>query len=134
MTTDATAHQTDPIAEATRMMRVLSDGTRIRLLGLLQGGELNVTTLCQRLALPQPTVSHHLGLLREAQLVTARRAGKQVFYALNPEHITNLDERGGLTVCSGAVEVRFCDDGRLGESGPPPIAEEIAGATLATCQ
>jgi len=50
---------------------------------LLADGEQNVTSLCERLKLPQPTVSHHLGLLRMNNIICNRRNGKQVFYALN---------------------------------------------------
>jgi len=49
----------------------------------LADGEHNVTNLCEELGLPQPTVSHHLGLLRMNNVVGNRRHGKQVFYALN---------------------------------------------------
>jgi DNA-binding transcriptional ArsR family regulator len=50
---------------------------------LLAKGERNVTSLCDELGLPQPTVSHHLGLLRMSNLIGNRRNGKQVFYGLN---------------------------------------------------
>lgn len=103
------AARIDPVVEAVELLRLLSDPTRLRLLGLLQGGPMNVTTLCQKLDLAQPTVSHHLGLLRGLNLVSNRRDGKQVFYSLNAETVTNLDECGGLTVAAGPVEVRFCN-------------------------
>ncbi len=53
------------------------------MLMLLSQGERNVTSLCQELQLPQPTVSHHLALLRTNHIVSCRRDGKQVFYVLN---------------------------------------------------
>ena len=62
-----------PVAAA---IQLLGDATRLRLLLLLAGGEFNVTELCKRLGLPQPTVSHHLGLLRTAGMVEPRRQGK----------------------------------------------------------
>jgi DNA-binding transcriptional ArsR family regulator len=65
------------------LFRLLSDKTRLNLLMLLARGERNVTSLCEQLALPQPTVSHHLGLLRMSNLITNRRNGKQVFYELD---------------------------------------------------
>ncbi len=99
----------DTIDEAVKIMRVLADPTRLRLLGLLQGGERNVTALCEQLDLAQPTVSHHLALLRTSTLVTNRRDGKQVFYALNDQTVTSLEGDGGLTVKMGPVELRFCD-------------------------
>ena len=65
------------------LFRLLGDRTRLAILRELTGGEINVGTLCDILKLPQPTVSHHLSLLRVSGLIDNRRAGKQVFYRLN---------------------------------------------------
>jgi DNA-binding transcriptional ArsR family regulator len=65
------------------LFKLLSDGTRLRILQLLARGERNVSSLCQELKLPQPTVSHHLGLLRMRNIIVNRRNGKQVFYGLD---------------------------------------------------
>ncbi len=65
------------------MFRLLSDKTRLNILMLLVAGERNVTFLCEQLKLPQPTVSHHLALLRLSSVIGNRRMGKQVFYRLN---------------------------------------------------
>lgn len=65
------------------LFKLLSDGTRLRILMLLAKGERNVSSLCEELGLPQPTVSHHLGLLRMRNVIANRRNGKQVFYGLD---------------------------------------------------
>ena len=65
------------------VFRLLADKTRLNILLLLSSGERNVTSLCESLGLPQPTVSHHLGLLRMNNLIGNRRNGKQIFYSLN---------------------------------------------------
>ena len=70
------------LEQLTSLFRLLSDKTRLNILMLLAQGERNVSTLCRELALPQPTVSHHLGLLRMSNLIGNRRNGKQVFYGL----------------------------------------------------
>ena len=70
----------EPLVSA---FRLLSDKTRLNILLLLAKGERNVSSLCDELGLPQPTVSHHLGLLRMSNLISNRRDGKQVFYDLN---------------------------------------------------
>ena len=69
--------------QLSSLSRLLSDKTRSSILMRLSEGERNVTTLCEELALPQPTVSHHLGLLRMNNVVGNRRHGKQVFYGVN---------------------------------------------------
>jgi DNA-binding transcriptional ArsR family regulator len=71
------------LEQLAALFQLLSDRTRVRILILLAEGELNVTALCNHLSLPQPTVSHHLGLLRGRNIIGNRRQGKQVFYALN---------------------------------------------------
>ncbi len=71
------------LEQLTAMFRLLSDKTRLNILMLLAAGERNVSSLCDELQLPQPTVSHHLGLLRMNNVIGNRRAGKQVFYGLN---------------------------------------------------
>jgi len=71
------------LEQLTALFRLLSDKTRLNILLLLAEGERNVTSLCEGLGLPQPTVSHHLGLLRMNNVIASRRHGKQVFYSLN---------------------------------------------------
>ena len=76
--------ESDPdLEQLTALFRLLSDKTRLNILILLSEGERNVSSLCEELSLPQPTVSHHLGLLRMNNVIGNRRSGKQVFYALN---------------------------------------------------
>ena len=65
------------------MFRLLSDKTRLNILMTLCAGERNVTSLCAHLRLPQPTISHHLALLRERNVIDDRRQGKQIFYTLS---------------------------------------------------
>jgi len=67
----------------TVLFKLLADSTRLNILLRLAAGEQNVTELCKILKLPQPTVSHHLGLLRTSNVITNRRSGKQMIYSLN---------------------------------------------------
>jgi ArsR family transcriptional regulator len=78
------------MAKATRdvqtlagVFRAMGEPNRLRLLQALSDGERNVTELCRKLRLPQPTVSRHLGILRGTGLVNNRRQGKQVYYSIN---------------------------------------------------
>ena len=65
------------VKTCSQLFHVLSDETRIKLLLVLKDGESHVTDLCKKLKPPQPTVSHHLALLRVHGLVLNRRAGKR---------------------------------------------------------
>ncbi len=71
------------LEQLTNVFKLLSDRTRLQILIMLADGERNVSSLCDSLDLPQPTVSHHLGLLRMSNIIENRRSGKQVFYSLN---------------------------------------------------
>jgi DNA-binding transcriptional ArsR family regulator len=66
----------------SRLCAGLADPKRILLLYALVDGPHNVSDLTETLALPQPTISRHLKLLRERGLVLAERDGQSVFYRL----------------------------------------------------
>ncbi len=79
--------------------RAMGDETRQQILQLLQQeGELPVGELSRRLKSPQPTVSHHLKILKQEELVLSRRAGKEIFYSLNGENVME---------CCGQLFARF---------------------------
>lgn len=68
------------------LFEACADETRRRiLLMLLAQGEMCVCDLLGVLELPQPKVSRHLGVLREAEIVASRRKGTWIYYRLNPE-------------------------------------------------
>lgn len=70
------------LAKVETLVKALSDGTRLRILALLGGGEVCVCDLHDTLKLPQPTVSRHLAYLRKSGLVDARREGVWIHYRL----------------------------------------------------
>lgn len=65
-----------------RLMKALSDPNRVRALKLLEGGELCVCEVQQALGLAQSTVSRHMKLLEDAELLKRRREGSWIFYSL----------------------------------------------------
>lgn len=79
------------IREASDLLKVVGDLTRMRILcTLLPGEELSVSELQQILDMSQSAVSHQLRVLRDANLVKFRRAGKLVYYSLADEHVHEL--------------------------------------------
>lgn len=64
------------------IFQALAHPTRIAILDLLREGELTVSVFVERLDLEQANLSQHLAILRAKQMVTARRAGNQVFYSV----------------------------------------------------
>lgn len=75
---------------AVEGLRMLADPTRLRMLWLLCGGELDVSTLADRLGATRPAISQHLTKLRLAGLVTQRRAGRHVLSRARDHHIAEL--------------------------------------------
>jgi ArsR family transcriptional regulator len=69
--------------------KALADETRQKIMALCCCTWLSVNEIVDALHVSQPTVSHHLSILRDAGLVNSRREGKQVFYSLNQEKIAD---------------------------------------------
>jgi len=112
------ARQLDQVAS---LFKLLCDKTRLAILQILCEGEMNVTALCRRLKLPQPTVSHHLGLLRMNRLIANRRSGKQVYYKLHDRiedrATADSDPRmGGLQIVDDGFAVHIATQSRAGTS------------------
>jgi ArsR family transcriptional regulator, lead/cadmium/zinc/bismuth-responsive transcriptional repressor len=74
--------------------KVLGDTTRVRILDALARSELCVREIARRVHLTDSAVSHQLRLLRDARLVRTRRSGRQIFYALDDQHIVGLFAQG----------------------------------------
>ncbi|SEQ99683.1 transcriptional regulator, ArsR family [Lentzea xinjiangensis] len=75
-------------AEMAAVFKALGDPVRLRLLSLIAsgpGGEVCVCELTPAFELSQPTISHHLKLLRQAGLVDSERRGTWVYYRVRPE-------------------------------------------------
>jgi len=68
---------------AVNIFKALSDETRLRILKLLEGGELCICKLMEILDMKQSRISRHMGILKNTGLVTDRRDGKWVHYTLN---------------------------------------------------
>lgn len=69
--------------EAARLLKMLANGQRLRVLCLLIGGELSVGQINERIDLSQSALSQHLAKLRDEMLVTTRRESQTIFYRLS---------------------------------------------------
>ena len=74
--------------ELARVARALSDPRRLALLRFIARGEISCQELTDRIGLAQATVSHHLKVLSEAGLISARRDGSFHWYRLLPQGFT----------------------------------------------
>ena len=65
------------------IFKALSDETRLRILKLLEDGELCVCDIAEALLMAQPNISFHISMLKEAGLVADRKEGRWIHYSLN---------------------------------------------------
>jgi len=74
----------------SQTFKALGDPTRIRILHLLAQKEYSVNKIAETLDLRQSTVSHQLRFLKNLRLVTYRREGTTLFYAIDDEHVMHI--------------------------------------------
>ena len=102
------------IKKARQIIKCFTDDTRIRIVNLLEKEPLNVTELCKIIGASQSSVSKHLARLRLTGVVSDKRKGFNVYYALNESE--NLDH-GKLVSCMieglSAVEIKKHDLDKL---------------------
>jgi ArsR family transcriptional regulator len=84
----------DPVIFA----KAIADETRQKIMKICCCEWLSVNEIVEHLNVTQPTVSHHLAILREAGLVNIREEGKQTFYQLNQNRMTS---------CCGQLRTTF---------------------------
>jgi len=86
--------------------KALADETRQQIMKLCCCRELSVNEIAEQTRVSQPTVSHHLAILRDADLVSLRSAGRQTYYTLNQERIA---------VCCGQLLQVFAPESEVTE-------------------
>jgi ArsR family transcriptional regulator, arsenate/arsenite/antimonite-responsive transcriptional repressor len=80
------------VEHTLRLFRALGDETRLRLIERLRGGEQCVCDLTDELETGQSRLSFHLKTLKDAGIVTDRRQGRWVYYALRPGIFEELED------------------------------------------
>ena len=87
--------------------KALADETRQKIMNLVCCQWRSVGEIVEQLQVTQPTVSHHLAILREAGLVSTREEGKQTFYSLNQERVA---------LCCGQLMLKFAPETETAET------------------
>ena len=87
--------------------KAIADDTRQKIMSLCCCAWLSVSEIVEKTSVSQPTVSHHLAILREAGLVNVRQEGRQTFYSLNQEHVA---------FCCGQLMVKFAPEEEVTEA------------------
>jgi ArsR family transcriptional regulator len=82
--------------QAAELFGVMSSPIRLRIIGELCRGELNVTQLLERVSATQPNMSQHLATLYRAGVLARRRDGAQIYYRIGNERAAAICR----TVCT----------------------------------
>jgi DNA-binding transcriptional ArsR family regulator len=80
----------DSAAQCCTLLKAMAHEDRLLLLCQLTAGEQNVGELEERVGLRQPSLSQHLGVLREEGIVAARREGKYIYYSLASHEVVQI--------------------------------------------
>ncbi|HEX9840087.1 MAG TPA: metalloregulator ArsR/SmtB family transcription factor [Anaerolineales bacterium] len=87
--------------------KAIADETRQKIMSECCCCWLSVSEIVEKMEVSQPTVSHHLAILRDAGLVNIREEGKQTFYTLNQERVA---------VCCGQIMLKFAPEEKATEA------------------
>lgn len=88
----------DDLADLAKVFRALGDEGRLKLLHLVREDEVCVCDLVATMAMPQGTLSHHLGVLQQAGLVTVRKQGRWNYYKATPFALATVRDASPATV------------------------------------
>ena len=84
--------------DCVEFCKALADETRQRILEMLLGEEMSVSDITDAFSMAQPSISHHLSVLKRFGLVTSRKEGKHVYYAINRDNVVE---------CCGQLMAKF---------------------------
>ena len=90
----ATIPLDEEVADIADFFKVFGDPTRLKILFLLEQGELSVNKIAETLHMHQSTISQQLKLLRASRLVRHRKEGRSIHYSLNDDHIARILSMG----------------------------------------
>ena len=85
---------------AAKMLKAIAHPVRIAILNYLDGGKkLTVTEIHELLQIEQSTTSHHLGILKDKGVLSSKREGKNTYYFLKHERLSNIVECVSQCAC-----------------------------------
>ncbi len=116
-------------AEAARFFSALGDPTRLALLELLRAGDRNVGELVAALGCPQPKVSRHLKVLKDAGLVRDARDGRNVAYALTAPRAWPAAARAWVERLEGGMPLASLGCRESVSDAPATVSGERSSAT-----
>lgn len=88
--------------------KALGDANRLKITSLLTKGERCACELLEEFNITQPTLSHHMKVLGEAELITSRKDGKNTYYQINCDTFSSFRDYFNETVCCNRT--KCCSD------------------------
>ena len=83
----------EQLEKASNMLKAIAHPMRIAILTYLEeGNKLTVTEIHEMLKIEQSTTSHHLGILKDKGVLASRREGKNTYYFLKDNHLSQIVE------------------------------------------
>ncbi len=76
--------------DLVKIFKALADETRQEILTLLGEEEKNVSDICAEFNTSQPTISHHLHILKRSHLIDSRKDGKNIYYYVKQEVVNDV--------------------------------------------
>lgn len=86
----------DKYLKQAALFKALSDPNRLMIVDMLSCGELCACRMLEKLSITQPTLSHHMKILCDCELLNARKEGKWSYYSLNEQAVHTFS----VTLCS----------------------------------
>lgn len=65
------------------VFKAISDPTRRKILDLLKGGDMTAGDIAEHFNISKPSISHHLNILKQAEVISDHRKGQFIYYSLN---------------------------------------------------
>ena len=100
-------------SEISQYLKVMADSSRLEILDLLSCGELCACDLLQHFSFSQPTLSHHMKILVDNELVSTRKDGTKRMYRLNHKSLDSINNK--LTYISSPTQQCMCKKIKTGE-------------------
>lgn len=86
------------IKQTTKLLKALADEKRLQIINLLSADKMCVCKITESLDLSQPNISHHLKVLKEAELIKSTKRGKWVDYELNKAKLQQVEDNLELLI------------------------------------
>ena len=80
----------EDLDKLSSLFKVLGDPTRVRIMWAIESTELCVCDIAEVLGMTKSAISHQLGTLKDAKLVRYRRDGRNVYYSLDDDHVSDI--------------------------------------------